>query len=636
MESNKTNISNLDFISIKSSLVDFLSNQEEFSGYSFEGSSLNILMDLLAYNTYYNGIYNNLVLNESFIDSAYKRSSVVSLAKNLGYTPKSSKGATAKVNIKLSADLYSDTSPNQTNIIERNRTLKAINPDGTTISFVTKSGVILEPYEYDENGEVTGYAALDVELLQGIYTTFSAVISDPLSKIKIPYNGVDLDTVRAFVIKDIGDTTGLQFEWVLSKNITSVTPNSRIFFISETTDGFYEIQFGDGIFGKKLEPGNVILIEFLVTSGSVGNNVGSNDSIGINSSFSLSPYEVETVSASSGGADREETESIRRNSIRNFSTQDRAVTATDYEAVVLKNFSAVESIRCWGGEDNNPPEYGKIFMSVKPVNAPFLTKIEKDSIVEILTENMSTVGMSIVILDPDILFLNLNLNIKYDPSLTNDSEMKIREVIEQQSKIFASENYVGFDDDFYASEFVAKAVTLHPSIVSVNVMGEMEKRVYPTTNLSKTYVIDFENEIYHPEQDFSIPSIKSSSFFYTFNEFGALINRLCYIEDLNGILKAYYMGIDTTTGKPKKIYFKDIGTVDYTTGRLIFTISIAEFSTDGNYIALIAKPKDDDIFTDRDTTLSFDKVSNRNITVEMKKVYKNTVQSASSANRTFN
>jgi len=631
MQDKRADISNLDFISIKSSLINFLSNQEEFKGYSFEGSAMNILMDLLAYNTYYNGMYNNLVMNESFLDTASKRSSIVSLAKNLGYTPRSSKTSTAVVNIKLPAEEYTDAK----SIIQRNTVLTALNSAGSNISFTTTGISSLESFEIDEDGEILSYAATNVEIKQGVYNTFSHIATTPEDKINIPFNGIDISTIRAFVLSGIGDTTGIQFEWTPVKNITDTNENSRVFFINEMPNGFYQIQFGDGSFGKKLEPGNVVLFEFLLTSGAAGNDIGINDTSTV-SSFSLSGYEVETVQYSTGGSDRETLESIRQNSLRNYSTQDRAVTATDYEAIILKSFGSVESVRCWGGEDNDPPEYGKLYASIKPLNAPFLTASEKASIVENLILNKSTVGITVQILDPDILYLNLNINVKYDPSTTTDTETKIKNVIEDQTKEFSATNYIGFDDDFYASEFVSNALGFHPSIVALNVEAEMEKRIYPTAGINRTFVVDFENEIYHPEKDFTIPSISSSSFYYTIEQSNALVKKLCYIEDDNGILKLYYEGIDTSTGSLTKVFVAIVGTVDYTTGRAVITLNINSFSEDGNYIAIMAKPKDTDVFTDRDTTLSFDRLSNRNVNVELKKVYRNTVQNSSSANRTYN
>lgn len=628
MENRNEDISNLDFISIKSSLVDFLNKQEEFKGYSFEGSALNVLMDLLSYNTYYNGIYNNLVMNESFLDTASKRSSIVSISKNLGYLPRSSKPAKAIINIKLPAQNYS-----LENIIIRRNTRVV----GSEYSFVTKDLVKLEPYEYDqETGEVLTYAALNVEIVQGVYNTFSHIVTDPDVNITLPFSGIDSETIRAFVLNRISDTTGLTNEWIPAKNITTVNNESKIFFVSENPKGFYDIKFGDGVFGKKLNRGNVILFEFLLTNGSAGNDIGKNDNLNGNSSFSIPGYILETVQYSYGGSDREDAESIRKNALRNYSTQERAVTATDYEAIVLKSFPTVESVRCWGGEDNNPPEYGKVFASIKPFNASFLSAREKNNIKDYLMKNSSMVGMDIDIVDPDILYLNLNLNIKYDPSLTTDNETKIKDVIEDQVRNFATANYIGYDDDFYSSEFISEVLKYHTSIVGVSVTGMMEKRIYPTTGMSNNYKIEFENEIYHPESDYTIPSITSTSFYVAVKVGSSVLSKLCYLEDKNGIIKLYYFGTDPVTGKDIKIYVSDIGKINYKTGTVEFSLNLLNFSDDGNYISLIAKPSDTDIFTDRDTILSFERQSTRNINTEMKKVYKNTIQNSSSANRTYN
>jgi hypothetical protein len=626
MENKRNKINNLDFVSIKSSLIDFLNQQEEFSGYSFEGSALNVIMDLLSYNTYYNGIYNNLVMNESFLDSASKRGSVVSLAKNLGYLPKSAKGATATINIKLSADDYTESK----SIIARNTKFF-----GNEIQFVTKDLVKLEPFEFDqETGDVLTYAALDVEIVQGVYNTFSHIVSVPSEKILLPYVGIDVSTIRAFVLPNITDTTGFRTEWTPSKNITETNENSTVFFVSENSRGFYEIQFGDGVFGKQLDSGNVILLEFLLTIGSSGNNIGLLDTV--TSSFSLPGYDIETVEYSKGGSDKESIESVRQNALRNYSTQDRAVTATDYEAMILKSFQTVESVRCWGGEDNNPPEYGKVYASVKPVNAPFLTAKEKNNIKEYLLLNNAVAGTIIEILDPDILYLNFNVNIKYDPTTTSDTETKINDIIKEGIINYSIKNYSGYDDDFYSSEFISDISELHTSIVSVSVESMMEKRVYPTAGLSFTHTINFENEIFHPEQDYTIPVISSSSFFSSILVGNALLNKLCYLEDNNGIIKQYYFGVDPVTGNQVKIYVADVGTVDYVNGTIKFTVNVSNFSNDGNYIAITAKPKDSDIFTDRDTILSFDRLSNRNASVTLKKVYKNSIQNSSSANRIYN
>ena len=310
MENRKIDISNLDFFSIKNSLISFLQTQSEFSGYSFEGSAMNVLIDLLSYNTYYNGFYNNFVMNETFLDSAVKRSSVVSLAKQLGYTPQSSKNSTAKVIIKQDADQYQEVKK----IIRRNTRISSQNSTGNTVYFVTDSDYTLEPYELNDDGSINKYAAIDVTLVQGVYNSYSSIISIPLQKIILPFNNIDITTIKAYVLESVSDTTGVTTEWKRTTNITDVTADSKIFFVSENANGLYEIQFGDGVFGTQIKSGNVVLFEFLITSGSLGNEIGKLDN-SVFSSFSLSGFEIETIQYASGGSDREQIGSIRRNAL---------------------------------------------------------------------------------------------------------------------------------------------------------------------------------------------------------------------------------------------------------------------------------------------------------------------------------
>jgi len=624
MEEKRGDISNLDFISIKSNLIDFLNKQSEFSGYSFEGSAFNVLMDLLAYNTYYNSFYNNMVVNETFIDTASKRSSVVSLAKNLGYIPKSTKAATAIINIKIDPENYTN------DIIRRNTKITAIDSNNNTYSFVTTASYAFDPIEFDDSGETTKYGIVDVPILQGVYTTYTAIISDPNVPITLPFEGIDLSTIRAFVSESITNQTGLQDEWLRSTDITLTNSESKIFFVQESPVGNYEVTFGDGTFGKRVERGNLVIFEFLISAGSAANNIGINDSVSF-SSFTLSGYEIETVQFASGGSDKEDIENIRVNALKNYSNEERAVTASDYESLILKNFNNIESIRCWGGEQNDPPQYGKVFASIKPINSSFLTTIEKKQIVDSITRNKSMLGTSLEILDPDILFVNLALNIKYDPTSTRDSENKIIEVIRTQAREYAIENFKGYDDDFYTSDMIPEILKFHTSIVGASVSALMEKRIYPEPLIKKTFTVDFGNRLYHPRNCYEVPVVESSFFRMRVLENSVLVEKICYFDD-DGNGKLRIFTLDTNNNK---IYINtNAGTVNYETGVLMIKdFVISSFVNNQNYIYFVAAPSDPDIFTDFDTLLSFDPAITRNITITMTQVFKNSLSNASYANR---
>jgi hypothetical protein len=624
MEEKRGDISNLDFVSIKSNLVDFLNKQSEFSGYSFEGSALNVLMDLLAYNTYYNAFYNNMVVNETFIDSASKRASVVSLAKNLGYTPKSTKAATALINIKIDPSNYTN------DVINRNTQITATDSNNNTYTFVTTASYSFDPIEFNSQGNVTKYGIIDVPIKQGVYTTYTAIVSDANTPLLLPYEGIDLSTIRAFVTTSITNQEGIQNEWIRSTDITTTNPESKVFFVQESATGNYEVVFGDGVFGKKLEKGNLVIFEFLVSAGSTANNIGMNDSVSF-SSFSLSGYDIETVQASSGGSDREDIESIRVNALKNYSNEERAVTATDYESLILKNFNNIESIRCWGGEQNNPPQYGKVFASIKPINSSKLTTIEKQQVVDSIMRTKSMLGISLEILDPDILYLNLTANIKYDPTITRDSESRIREIINISLREYAVNNFKGYDDDFYMSDIIPEMLKFHPSIVGASIGTTMEKRIYPEVNTKGTFTIDFGNKLYHPRSCYDVPVVESSYFNMLVLQNNSLVQRVCYFDDDgNGKMRIY-----TLDSNNNKVYLNNnAGTVDYNKGIVVIKdLVISSYINNNNYIYFVATPNDPDIFTDFDTILSFDNTITRSSTVNMTQVFKNSLTNASYANR---
>ena len=629
MNENRQNISNLDFISIKSSLIDFLSNQTEFKGYSFEGASMNVLMDLLSYNTYYSAFYNNLAINESFLDSAQKRNSVISISKNLGYIPASSVSAKAKINIKIAAEDYTGEK------ILRNTVITAINSANETIPFTVMTDHTLSPYEYDIDDPtvIVSYAATDVEIRQGVLASYTHIVSDPLAKIKLPYTNIETDTIRAMVLLGINDVLGFQNEWNNAKNITEVDSESKIFFVNEENNGIYQIQFGDGIFGKKLSGGNVVVFEFLITSGLAGNDIGKMDTQ-VTSSFTLSGYEIETVQYSNNGSNREGIESVRRNALKNFSVQERAVTASDYEATFIKLFPNIESIRCWGGEDSIPPQYGTVIAAIKPKNAPFLTNSEKMEIIEQISRTKAIVGTNIQIKDPDILYLNVILNVKYDPSTTLDTEENIKQVIINKSTAYVYSNYKGFDDDFYSSDFIKNSVFFHSSIASVLIDAKIEKRIYPVLGISNGYTLKFGNKLYKPNLEYT--TVSSNGFYTNIISNGALIKKVSYIEDSNGILNVYYYDLDAVTAKIVKVLISTIGTVNYETGEMIINrLTVDGFYNDINHVAIKCITDDDDVFTDKSTVFAFDKYSMDNIVVNMKKVTKNTMNNISAANRIY-
>jgi hypothetical protein len=383
---NFLNNAGLNFFDIKYNFINFLKNQSEFSDYNLEGSNLSVLLDILAYNTSQQGFYNTMVANEMFIDRATKRSSIVSLAKLVGYTPNTKKAAKAKVLITVSTNSVPDSRS-----LPRGSVFTGI-LDNNQYSFTNTEAYSFYPYTFasttdpdsSENGQILTYACGPVELKQGVLNTKSFNVSSPEDGFLINDTTADKDSIRVVVLNSVTDITGINIPWFLSNDIASIGENSKVFFIEENNVGQLVLRFGDGILGKKLEVGNVVIVEYLSTAGQEANGIGVNDST-TKRSFTYegdSAYTVLTLEPSNSGRERESSSSIKKNATLNFTARERAVTVKDYEGVILSAFNNNAAVRCWGGEDNDPPYYGKVFASIRPLGSTIISSEEKENLVK--------------------------------------------------------------------------------------------------------------------------------------------------------------------------------------------------------------------------------------------------------------
>ena len=367
---SQSRITELDFDSIKENLKTFLKSQDEFDSYNFEGSGLNVLMNLLAYNTHYNAYLANMVHNEAFLDSAVKRSSVVSRAKMLSYLPRSIKSAKAYV------DIIASNPPGLPTYLTLDKyTQFSGDVNGTTFSFINLNPITITPI----NGV---YAFRNVELVEGYsyVNTFTSVNPGPQEKFEIPNVNIDTDTLRVTVQNSTSDSTTVVY--TLAEDITTVGSTSTVYYLEENYKGKYEIFFGDGILGNKLSAGNIIRVEYVITNGPAA-NIASN----INQTFTLNTpatqlgvVSVTTLQNSIGGAEAETIENIKFNAPRNFISQGRAVTAEDYNSILRTIGGNIESVATWGGEESTPPQYGKVFISLKPYTGYQITNTQKEVI----------------------------------------------------------------------------------------------------------------------------------------------------------------------------------------------------------------------------------------------------------------
>jgi hypothetical protein len=611
--------SKLDYNDIKQNLISFLKNQDKFSGYNFEGSTLNILLDILAYNTHYQALYNNITFNEAFLDTAQKRSSVVSIAKNLGYTPSSSRSATCIVEIVRSA---SDTGAIVGSLILPKYQAFKANKDSTAFFFYNLEEATFSVNELDVDGITPiNYTTGSVAIREGFLRTNSFVIdgSNPTQKFTLRYKNIDTQTISIAVQNSASNATGSDAAWTESQNITLINGESNVFFLEEGPDEYYRIYFGDGILGKRLNEGNLVTITFLESSGIEANDIGFTDAESNRVFNSLDSVDtVKVVLPSFGGSEKETTNSIKYNAPKNFTTQERAVTASDYSIILQKDFAFIKSIKCWGGEENDPPAYGKVFICIKPENRAALTSSEKNAILKSLTKNRGVVGVVPELVDPNIIYLIINCDAKVDIVKNKGSITQLNAKIIKAIDDYIITNLDIFDADLIANELEASILDMDSSILSVTITPQLEYRLIPEYGAARSYTVKFQNAIQR-SNSIDVPNIQSNSF--TYLDYKNVV-RVCKLyDDGFGLIYIGYQqdGLSYSIGRFDNLDLsvfspESIGTIDYETGEMNLVKFNPIYSAENNTIKIFANVVDSDIFVNPNTILSID-TNDRNATV---------------------
>lgn len=549
-------VSELDFDQIKTNLKNYLQSQSEFTDYDFDGSGLSVLIDILAYNTHYNAYLANMLANEMFIDSAVKRSSVVSLAKHLGYTPRSTAGSVATLDITVTDPAGLPTT----------LTLDRFSPftstiNGTAFTFLTIEPATIQPV----NGI---YTFSNIKVKQGTLLDYSYTVVDPGpdEKYEIPNTGVDTSTLFVTVQNSAIDTTLATY--TLVTDITGVSGSSTVFFLEENALGNYQIYFGDGIIGRKLVAGNIVRILYLVSvgedanvSGSITQTFTSGGSIG-----GATNVAITTVSNSSGGASKESISSIKFNAPKFDQSKNRAVTKNDYAVLIKSQYPTVESISVWGGEENTPPAYGKVFISLKPFSGLTVDPVVQETIKNTILKDRKVVAITPEFVDPDYLFVNLEINARYNRNLTSQSTSQISNLIRNEIVSYFNTNLQQFELPFYYSQFIGRLSSVSQAIVSVLAELRIQKRILPILNVSNSYVeensLKFNNRL-HPG------GITSTRFFIVRDGQTTLVN----IRDLPDDSPPNYNGTGTLKiyNVSNEVDLGSIGTVNYATGEVEIT-----------------------------------------------------------------
>ena len=386
------NVTELDFDQIKQNLKNYLKTQSEFNDYNFEGSGLSTLLDVLSYNTHYNAMAAHFALNEAFLDSAQIRGNVVTRAKLLGYVPRSILAARAKVNIVI--DVTSEVGTLPDNLTMNRGTKLATSVAQQSYQYVTLS---TQTASLVTSGGTSTYTFANVDVAQGYYKSLKYRVDNDIENQKFQLSDSDADTSTLRVrVQENEESTAFDI-YTRFETLLGVTATSNVYYLQENAGNYYEIYFGDGVTGRKPTNNNIITLDYVYTTGDESNGANvftMSDSVG---GFGSST--VTTVTAAAGGAPQETSESIRFNAPLTFTSQNRAVTSDDYRAIIQREFTNISSISCWGGEDNDPPDYGKAYISIKPILAETLTQAEKDDITGTILKGKNVVSITPEIVD---------------------------------------------------------------------------------------------------------------------------------------------------------------------------------------------------------------------------------------------
>ena len=596
--SNRLDVSELDYDGIRENLKTFLQNQAEFSDYDFEGSGMSVLLDLLAYNTHYLSFNANMLSNELYLDSADIRKNVVSLAKQLGYTPTSVTSPSAIIDI-----LVNNVPTTTASITMAKGTTFNTSIDNVTYNFITNEAITMQPTD-------GVYKFENVKIFEGTAVTFQYTVdsSDVDQKFIIPSNLADTSTLKVKVQNSSSDTTTSTF--TKSQTLTEIDSTSKVYFLQEQDDGRFEVYFGDGVLGKAVEDGNIIILEFIVTNKDIANGASTFTLGGTVGGFT--DVTITTKSSAQGGSVAQSNNSIRFNAPLQYQSQNRAVTVKDYETLTQTFYPNAESISAYGGEDAETPVYGTVYIGVVPKSGSTLTEATKLNIVNNLKKyNVASVTPEIV--TPETTSILLTSNVKYSENATTKSSDTLRSNVINTISNYSSTNLQKFEGLFRYSQLIQDIDETDTSILSNITTVKIRKDFTPTTGSAVTYNVFFRNALFNPHSGHDATAggiLSSSGFKITGSDEEMFLN-----DDGAGNVRMFYLvsGVKTYQNNTQ-------GTINYSTGQITLTsLNVASISnirgSTSTVIELTVTPDSNDIIPVRDQILQID-VANSSVTVE--------------------
>ena len=542
----RLNVTELDFDTIKGNLKTFLRNQDQFTDYDFEGSGLSNILDLLAYNTHYNAVYANVLANEMFIDSADLRNSIVSHAKHVGYTPQSATSPIAYL------DLTVIGATGNTLTAARGTTFQ------TTVDSVTYNYLVKDDTTITPSAGVYSFSSLPVYEGTLVTNKYTVDTANADQRFLIANELADTTTLKVTVQNSSADSTTATY--TLATDLADVTGTSTVYYLEGAEDSQHEVFFGDGVLGKSLSTGNIVTLSYIVTNADDSNGATTFSLSGNVGGFTN--VTVTTATNSVGGATAESANSIRFNAPKSWTTQNRTVTARDYESKVKQIFTNAKSVQVWGGEDHDTPVYGRVYISINPKVGTSLTEAKKTDII-LQLKDFNVMSITPVIVDPTTTYLQLVVDVKYDAKSTTKSKDTIKSLVTSAITTYNSDELQEFDQMFRHSKFISTMNKVDTSILSNITTVKLHKSFTATTTAATTYTINLNNALYNPHSGHNATAggILSSSAF-TIN--GDVTNDYYLNDDGDGNVRIYYLSAGT------KIYTNNtLGTVNYTTGQIV-------------------------------------------------------------------
>lgn len=538
---DRLNVTELDFDSIKSNLKTFLKQQSEFSDYDFEGAGLSVLLDILAYNTHYNAYYMNMLANEAFLDSALLRNSVVSHAKRYGYTPRSFTAPVAKINFtvnSLSATPGSLTLPKGyiflSNLID-NKSYNFITLEDTT---VTKTG--------------NNFVFSNISIYEGTLVNYNFTQNDntnPKQLFVIPDSNVDTSTLKVTVRQSSSNLTSTVYN--LNTDVLTVDAESEVYYLQEGQNGKFEIYFGDNILGKKVPDGGIVTLNYLVTSGGASNK--ANNFIATVPVNTYSNFIVSSVSAASGGSEKETVDQIKFAAPLQFTSQNRAVTKNDYIKLIQQKYPQFEAVNVWGGEENDPPIYGKVFIAAKPRLGFEVTDAQKEFVKEQIIKPISVLTVTPEIVDVDYNYIKLISKVYYDPTKTISNVNNLKTSVQTKIENFCQDNLNTFNSIFKSSLLKTEIDNLDSSIISNELDLFVTKKFKPDLINSNSYILDYGVTL---DKGTTLDNLYSNPEFTMLDEEG--IQRQCFFEEV----PSSFTGVESITVTNPGIEFSSTPTIE--------------------------------------------------------------------------